>query len=181
MQERQKEIATQNVDKMQEIQARNAAYSGIDLAVHNLSNNGWDYNNVQARQQHQIGEMRTVIQLQNPLNSPIRYNQLKVNSQGIAGQVQKSVTSMLNTNLPTPRAAMAFYGNNDVNFNANGNSFQVNGNDRNPDGSPGNAPPVPGVATEDSNSHKGFENGLQTGQRDNIKGAGGSPSMEVKP
>lgn len=181
MQERKKELATQNVGEMREIQARNAAYSGIDLAINTLGNNGWDYNNVQPQQQYQIGDVTSSVQIQNPMNASLRYNQLEINSSGKAGPVQKKVSSMLKTNLPTPRAAMAFYGDNDVNFNANGNSFQINGHDQNPDGSSGSAPPVPGVSTQDSNSYQGFESGLKPGQQDNVKGAGGSPSMAVKP
>ncbi len=181
MQERKTQIVRQNVDRAREIQARNAAYSGVDLAIHDLKENNWDYNSFGSQRRYKLGESSVSIQLNTPLNSAVAYNQLRVISTGISGQVKKDVSALMNTNMPTPQAAMAFYGNNDVNFNANGNAFQINGNDTDPDGGSGTAPSIPGVAAQDSNAYQGFQNGLQGNQGNNIKGKGGTPSMAVEP
>jgi hypothetical protein len=172
VQNRQLEGTESNVVVYQQTQSNNVAYSGLELALRTLQKADYDYSSFSFPFSFSIGDASVEVEVYHTQNSDLRYNELKLVSTGTMGGESSEVTGLYNSGYPTPRGAMGFYGNNDIDFSTNGNSFMINGHDN-----VSNKPSMPGIMTQGNNSFNDILGGIQAKREDNYKGLGGHPSV----
>jgi len=181
MQGQQLQSTQRSANYAETIQAKNMAQSGLEMSLQKLKNNP-NWRNDGNPWNVKMGYGSADIQIVDPTtDNTLKYNQLKIASTGDVNGGKKQVVAVVSNQLESPSAAMAFYGNNNVNFSANGNAFQINGNNSDLYGKNTGGIHLPGVAVGGSNAHDTFVSGLSHQQEDNIIGSGGTPSIKTDP
>ncbi len=176
IQQERKMVTAGNVDNYEKTSAQNASQSGLELTMQVLKQNDYEFSDVSNPQTFTIGEADVSVDISHSKNSNLRYNQVRLVSTGSMGGHTSETRGLFRSDYPTPRGAMGFYGNNDVNFSTGGNAFEISGHDRASD-----KPSMPGIMAQGNNSYNDIVNNISSKREDNIVGSGGLPSVLEEP
>jgi hypothetical protein len=172
---RQSQIDQLAVSYVHLSQARNAANTGLDRAMHALGLN--DSLRFTTPTQYSFGNYSaSVLILDNRHDSSIPLDYVEIRSMGNSGPGSAQVVAQVYQvkGLPYVSGAMSIYGGNINIEKFNSNAFEISGIDRD-----GIAQPLPGMTSNTTSGYNSILAGIPAGRYDNIKGKGGSPSVAV--
>ncbi len=168
---RQSQIDQLSVSYVHLSQARNAANTGLDRAMHLLGLN--DSLRAQTPIVYQFGNFSaSVLILDNRHDSSIPKEFVEIRSTGTSGAGSAQVVSQVYQvkGLPYVSGAMSIYGGNINIEKFKSNAFEISGIDKD-----GKEEPLPGLTSNTTAGYNSIMAGLPTNSYDNIKGKGDSP------